>query len=91
MMEKTVIIVNDKGLHIRPAQKIAELCNSFSSDILIENGGIKANSKSLLGLIGLNAPKGTVMRIVTNGPDEREALEAIVSLIQGGFGGEFDD
>ncbi len=88
MYVKKTTIVNKLGIHARPATKICEIANKFKSEIYIEKDGITANAKSILGILMLVAPKGTELLIRAEGPDEVEAVESIVKIIEDGFGEE---
>lgn len=79
------LIVNKAGLHARAAAKLIELTSRFASDIRIGHEKM-VDGKSILALMMLAASKGTTLRVEVDGPDEHEALPAIVALIESGFG-----
>ncbi len=66
---------------------IATLASNFKSEIFIErlSDGMRANAKSVFGVMMLAAPKGTVLKIEAEGEDAEEAVKAIVELIERGF------
>jgi len=82
MKEITVIIKNEYGLHARPSSLLASLSSNFKSEIKIIKDGIEVNCKSIMNLLLLAAGKGTSLRIVADGEDEDEALNAIRELIE---------
>ena len=88
MVEKEVEIVNKLGIHARPATSFVQLAEKFKSNIVVEKDGFEVNGKSILGMMMLVAPKGTKIKIKVDGPDEKEALEALVKLVEDGFGEE---
>ncbi len=88
MVEKEVEIVNRLGIHARPATKFVETAEKFQSNIIVEKDGFEVNGKSILGMMMLVAPKGTKIKIKADGPDEEEALKALVKLVEDGFGEE---
>lgn len=88
MVEKEVEIVNKLGIHARPATKFVETAEKFQSNIIVEKDGFEVNGKSILGMMMLVAPKGTKIKIKADGPDEEEALKALVKLVEDGFGEE---
>jgi len=88
MVEKEVKIVNKLGIHARPATSFVQLAEKFKSNIIVEKDGFEVNGKSILGMMMLVAPKGTKIKIKADGPDEKEALEALVKLVEEGFGEE---
>ncbi|MGC8765634.1 MAG: HPr family phosphocarrier protein [Brevinematia bacterium] len=82
MKEITVTIKNEYGLHARPSSLLASLANNFKSEIKIVKDGIEVNCKSIMNLLLLAAGKGTVLKVIADGEDEDEALEAIRELIE---------
>lgn len=87
-VEEKFRIANSLGLHLRPAQMLADLTNKFESDIFIRKDSEEVNGKSIMGIITLAAPKGAVLKFTAIGPDAREAIEAIGKLIESKFGEE---
>ncbi len=49
-------------------------------------GSNKADGKSIIALVTLAASRGTPVRVVAEGPDADEAVAAVSSLIEAGFG-----
>ena len=88
MVEKEVVIRNKAGIHARPASKLVQLANGFSSKIYIERNSDRVNAKSILGIIALGAVQGTALKLVAEGEDEQEAVEALAKLIDEKFGEE---
>lgn len=88
MIKKKVTIVNKAGLHARPAAALVKLASKFSSEFYIHMYGYKVNGKSILGVMTLAAEQGAELELEFNGPDEKEAAEAVVELIENGFGEE---
>lgn len=88
MTERKVQIVNTLGIHARPATLIAQTAQQFQSDVEIEKDGLVVNAKSVMGVMMLVAGKGSWITIRAEGPDEAEAVEALVRLVEDGFGEE---
>lgn len=90
MYKQQVTIENKTGLHARPASDFIALANKFNSKIYIQNmdeeDGIRGNAKSIVMLIAMGLGKGAVAEISAEGEDEKEAVEALVQLIQTKFG-----
>jgi phosphocarrier protein len=91
MIKKKVTIVNDAGLHARPAAALVKLASKYESDFYIHLYGYKVNGKSILGVMTLAAEKGAELELEVDGPDEKQALEAITDLINSGFGEVYED
>ena len=85
MYIRTVTVNNQVGLHARPATFFIQKANEFKSSIWIEKDERRINAKSLLGVLSLGIIKGMTMDIAADGPDERDAVEALEQLINTNF------
>lgn len=85
MYVKEVSVKNQVGLHARPATFFIQKANEFKSSIWVEKEERRVNAKSLLGVLSLGIVGGTPIRIIADGPDEQEAVESLISLIESGF------
>jgi len=85
MVEKTVIIKNRAGIHARPAALLVQTANKFSSQIFLEKDSERVNGKSIMGIITLGATYNTPIKIIANGADEEQAVEAISRLFEKKF------
>jgi phosphocarrier protein len=86
MQQREVEIVNKLGLHARASAKLTQLAARYQSDVQMSRNGRKVNAKSIMGVMMLAAGKGSKVMIEIDGPDESDAMEAIVSLIGDCFG-----
>lgn len=85
MYMKDAVVNNQVGLHARPATFFIQKANEFKSSIWVEKDQRKVNAKSLLGVLSLGIIKGTEINIMADGPDEKEAVEALAELISKNF------
>ena len=85
-MRITVTIPNKKGLHARASAKVVEAAARFKSTITVSKDGQSVDARSVMGLMMLGAPQGTVVDIEAEGPDAEEALTALKALIEVKFG-----
>lgn len=85
MIKKKVKIVNETGLHARPAAALVKLSSRYTSDFYIHMYGYRVNGKSILGVMTLAAEQGAELELELDGPDEEKAAAAITSLISRGF------
>ncbi|WP_188207464.1 HPr family phosphocarrier protein [Alkalibacillus aidingensis] len=85
MKQVEVTITNETGLHARPAQQLVQEANKYSSDIKIVTGDKETEAKSILGIMTLGIEKGRTIGIKADGPDEEEAVNALVDLIENNF------
>jgi len=88
MFTKDVLVQNQVGLHARPATFFIQKANEFKSSIWVEKEERRVNAKSLLGVLSLGIMGGTQIRIIAGGPDEEQAVEELVKLVDSGFAEE---
>lgn len=85
MVTKELTVINDSGIHARPAALIVETATKFKSNVIFIKDGMRANAKSIMNIMLLAAEPGAVIRVETEGPDEAAALEAIEALFLSHF------
>jgi phosphocarrier protein HPr len=85
MLEKTVTITSDPGVHLRAAAIFVREASRFKSDVWVMKDGIEVNGKSILGLVSLVAERGSSIRIRVEGEDEVRALEILTDLVHNKF------
>ncbi len=85
MIYKDVTVKNQVGLHARPATFFIQKANEFKSTIWVEKEERRVNAKSLLGILSLGIVGGAPIRIVADGSDEAEAVDALASLVESEF------
>lgn len=77
MESKSFLIIDETGIHARPATILVQTATKFESDIELEYNNKKVNLKSIMGVMSLGVGKGAEVTIYTDGKDEEEAIEAI--------------
>ena len=87
MVEDRVTIENKYGFHARPSTTFAQMAVGFSCQIEVSVEDQRVDGKSVMGLLTLGAPQGTVIGIHCDGPDEAEALQALTAHVRDRFGG----
>ena len=85
MLSRDVKIVNEVGLHARPATFFIQKANFYKSSLWIEKDDRRVNAKSLLGVLSMGIVKGTVVTIIADGVDEAEAVAGLEELILTGL------
>ncbi len=85
MVERIVTIRNRAGMHARPAALLVKTASSFSSQIFIEKDSERVNGKSIMGVITLGATYNTPLKVIADGPDEVQAVDAIERLFEARF------
>ncbi|MBA3237979.1 MAG: HPr family phosphocarrier protein [Parachlamydiaceae bacterium] len=81
----TFLVKNDRGLHTRPSTEIVRLATTFKSDIRLRYQKIDVNAKSLLGVLMLAAVRGAKVKIIAQGKDAIEAVNALQALANCNF------
>ncbi len=89
-VKATVEICNELGLHIRPSRHLSALVKSYDAIVTVRNQERAAAGDSQLDLLMLLASKGSTLEISATGPQAGEAVDAIVKLVEDGFG-EMED
>jgi phosphocarrier protein len=86
MLQREAEIINKLGLHARAAAKLTQLAAKYQCEVSLARNGRKVNAKSIMGVMMLAAGKGSRVMLETDGPDEADAMDAIVALIADYFG-----
>ena len=88
MPSSSVEVINAVGLHATPLAQFVSLARSFAeTTIRVRCGEREADGKSLFGMLALEALKGTIIEITTDGLQAGEALQALTALVESGFTG----
>ncbi len=85
-MSRDVVIVNELGLHARSAAKIAQLAQQANTDVWLEKDGEWADAASIIDLLSLGCPQGTQVSVAISDGQDINILDALVDLIENGFG-----
>lgn len=86
MQQREIEIINKLGLHARASAKLTQLAGKYTAEVWVSRDGRKVNAKSIMGVMMLAAAKGAIVVIETDGPDEGDAMLALVQLISDKFG-----
>ena len=84
--KRDIEVVNEYGLHARPARQLVVLASSFQSKLEVSNDTLTVDAKSVMSVMRLAATKGSVLTVLADGEDAEEACEALAKLIAEGFG-----
>lgn len=86
VVERSVTINNELGLHLRPSGEFVKLAAKFACSVLVsKDGGDAVNGKSILGLVTLGAEPGSELTIRGDGDDAENAVRALADLVERGF------
>jgi phosphocarrier protein HPr len=86
VIRRELQIRNRLGLHARAAARFVHTAGRFSSRVSARRDVRVMDGKSILGILLLSASQGTTIELTVEGPDEREAMAALVELVENGFG-----
>jgi phosphocarrier protein HPr len=82
---REVKVLNELGLHLRPAGMLVNVANRYKSEIMLEKEGEKVNAKSIMGVMMLGAEPSSILVISAEGDDAEAAVAAIEQLFTTAF------
>ena len=85
MAERTVEIVNERGLHARASAKFVKMAAGFDAEVTVTRDGACVDARSIMGLMMLAAGTGSSIEIEAEGPEAEPALDALVALVSNRF------
>ena len=83
-----VTICNRKGLHARASAKFVRCAESFNATVSVTRDDRTVGGTSIMSLMALAAGPGTELLLIAEGPEAPEAIDALVALVNDGFGEE---
>jgi phosphocarrier protein HPr len=83
---QSVTVVNQLGMHARAAAKFVHLATRYESRVKVARDAREIDGKSIMGILLLAAARGSTITISAEGRDELGAVDALVALVQSGFG-----
>jgi phosphocarrier protein HPr len=86
MIQTPITISNKLGLHARASAKLTKLAGSFPCEVWMARGERRINAKSIMGVMMLAAGIGVEVMVETDGAQEKEAMVALLALINDKFG-----
>lgn len=85
-MKRDLTVINRLGLHARAAAKVVQGLGPYAARVTFSFRGREVNAKSIMGLMLLAAPMGSVIQVAADGDDAEAALEALAALFGSRFG-----
>lgn len=82
MIQKTVKIENELGLHARPAALFVRACSKYKSEIYLKKNDFQINAKSIMGIMAMGISEGDEVDIIVDGADEERAMADIVKVLE---------
>ena len=87
MKQFSYTVTDPKGVHARPAGKLATFAKQFSSDIKIICGEKEADAKRLIAVMSLGATQNATLTFTVVGEDESQAANALEQFCRNGWSG----
>ena len=86
MVSQKTTVINQSGLHLRPAAELSKLASKLTSEITIVAGDKKVDPKRLIMLMSAGITKGTEIEVFCIGVNEKEDLHTLIKAIESGLG-----
>lgn len=80
-MQATFKIINEDGIHARPATALVNTANKFKAAIFAEASGKRVTMKSILGVLSFGLEPGDTITFIAEGEDEAEAISALTDIM----------
>lgn len=77
MIERQFKVIEQTGIHARPATVLVQAAGKFDSSIQLEYNEKRVNLKSIMGVMSLGIGQGAEIKIIVEGTDEKEALQSL--------------
>jgi len=84
-LRRTVLIVNERGLHARASAKFVKTAAQFDASVTVSRDGATVEAQSIMGLMMLAAGQGSMVDLAAEGPEAEQALEALAALVENRF------
>ncbi|HWQ30865.1 MAG TPA: HPr family phosphocarrier protein [Negativicutes bacterium] len=85
MLEARIILMNEVGLHARPAAMLVKCAAKFKSQVTVSCRNKAVNAKSIIAVLSLGVGKGDEITIAAEGPDEAACIEELKGLVEKDF------
>ena len=80
-VQREIEIVNEQGLHARPAAQFVKHAKGFRSEIWLIKDGQRYSAASLIELLRANVDCGAKLMLEASGSDAEEAVEQLARLV----------
>ncbi len=80
-----VMICNIRGLHARASAKFVKTAGAYTANVKVTRCGETVGGTSIMGLMMLAASKGCTILIESDGPQAKEAMDALIELVEDKF------
>jgi phosphocarrier protein len=84
-LRRTVLIVNERGLHARASAKFVKTAAQFDAAVTVSRDGTTVEAQSIMGLMMLAAGQGSMVELAADGPEAAQVLDALAALVENRF------
>ncbi len=84
-IHRVAVVINQRGLHARAAALIARVAGQFDAEVTVATTAEEVSALSIMGMLMLGASTGTELQFNSRGSDAKDAVEALVRLVESGF------
>lgn len=81
MIEKKFTVIDETGIHARPATLLVQTAGKFESEISLQYKDRKVNLKSIMGVMSLGIGKDAEITIIADGGDEELAMNELTETL----------
>ena len=85
MVSTKIKMIDEIGLHMRPAKVLSQMAVEYRAGIKIRFKDNEFNAKSLISTLGAGIKCGSEIEIICDGEDEEKALNEITDYLSGRF------
>jgi phosphocarrier protein HPr len=85
-IEREVVIPNKEGLHFRPIMKFVDVAQRYKAGVTVHCADRAADGRSPMEMLMLVATQGSKVRVVADGADAEQLVDALARLVESGFG-----
>ncbi len=89
MIQRSLLIVNEKGLHARASAKFVEVVEAHDARAAVTKDGMMVSGDSIMGLLMLAASRGTSIEVETSGAEAAQLADALEALVANRFGEDY--
>lgn len=82
MITKEIVLLNESGLHARPASMFVKEASKYKCTIKVIKDGKEYNPKSIMSILSMGAGKGDSIIIQAEGENEENVVNELANFIQ---------
>lgn len=83
MTERTLKVMNETGLHARPAAALVNFVKNYSGSVEVACNGKTGNLKSIISIMCMGMKKGMDLKLIVNGENEEMFADDVAKFIEG--------